>query len=74
MIKNDVASIGIYPEGGTNRTEETVLPLHSGSFKIAQKAGEMCIRDRFCAQPASDKCIGQAELCGIPGGQKAADS
>jgi 1-acyl-sn-glycerol-3-phosphate acyltransferase len=39
MIKNDVASIGIYPEGGTNRTEETVLPLHSGSFKIAQKAG-----------------------------------
>ena len=39
MIKNDIASIGIYPEGGTNRTEQTVLPLHSGSFKIAQKAG-----------------------------------
>ena len=39
MIKKDIASMGIYPEGGTNKTEETLLPLHSGSFKIAQKAG-----------------------------------
>lgn len=37
-IKNDVASVVIYPEGTRSKTEE-MLPFHAGSFKIAQRAG-----------------------------------
>lgn len=37
--KNDLCSIGIYPEGTRSRTDDgTMLPFHAGSFKIAQKA------------------------------------
>ncbi len=38
LIKNDEASIVIYPEGTRNKTDR-LLPFHAGSFKIAQRAG-----------------------------------
>lgn len=38
-LKNDEASIGIYPEGTRNKTNHLLLPFHNGVFKIAQKAG-----------------------------------
>ncbi len=38
LIKNDVCSIGIYPEG-TRSKGEHMLPFHGGSFKIATKSG-----------------------------------
>lgn len=38
LISEDVASMGIYPEGGINKTGNVLLPFHSGSFKIAKKA------------------------------------
>ena len=38
LLKQDVASVAIYPEGTRNRGEG-LLPLHNGAFKIAQKAG-----------------------------------
>lgn len=37
-LKNDICSVGIYPEGTRTRTGE-LLPFHAGSFKIAQRAG-----------------------------------
>lgn len=36
-VKNGI-SICIFPEGTRNKGEETLLPFHDGSFKIAQKA------------------------------------
>ncbi len=30
-------SMGIYPEGGINKTDDELRPFHSGSFKIAKK-------------------------------------
>lgn len=39
LIQNNVASVGIYPEGTRNKTPEAgLLPFHNGVFKIAQKA------------------------------------
>ena len=39
LLKNDVVSVGVYPEGTRNRTPEAgLLPFHNGVFKIAQKA------------------------------------
>lgn len=39
LLKNDVVSIGVYPEGTRNRTPENgLLPFHNGVFKIAQRA------------------------------------
>ena len=38
LIRSDVVSIGIYPEGGTNHSEDLMLPFRNGAFKIAQKA------------------------------------
>ena len=37
FIKNQSASIGIYPEGTRNRNEE-LMPFMNGAFKIAKKA------------------------------------
>ena len=37
LMKEDVVSIGIYPEG-TRNTGDGLLPFRSGAFKIAQKA------------------------------------
>lgn len=37
-IKNDIVSIGIYPEGTRNKTDELMLPFKPGALKIAQKA------------------------------------
>ena len=40
LLKDDVVSVGVYPEGTRNRTpEQGLLPFHNGVFKIAQKAG-----------------------------------
>ena len=39
QISEGVSSIGIYPEGGINKTDDALLPFHSGSFKIAKKSG-----------------------------------
>ena len=39
FIKDDKASIAVFPEGGTNKTDAPLLPYRSGVFKIAQKAG-----------------------------------
>ncbi len=36
--KTDI-SICIFPEGTRNKTADTFLPFHEGSFKIAEKAG-----------------------------------
>ena len=38
FIKDDKASIAVFPEGGTNKTGAPLLPYRSGVFKIAQKA------------------------------------
>ena len=38
IVKNDLASMGIYPEGTRNKNEE-MLPFMHGAFKIAKKAG-----------------------------------
>ena len=38
-LKKDFCSMAIFPEGTRNKTGETVLPFHAGSFKIAQRAG-----------------------------------
>jgi len=38
LIDQDLCSIGIYPEGTRNKGEG-ILPLHNGSFKIAQRTG-----------------------------------
>jgi len=37
LIKNGI-SICVFPEGTRNRNPDTMLPFHSGSFKIAKKA------------------------------------
>ena len=37
-IKDDKASIAVFPEGRTNRTADPLLPYRCGVFKIAQKA------------------------------------
>ena len=38
LIKDDQVSIGVYPEGTRNTTEEPLLPFHNSIFKIAQMA------------------------------------
>lgn len=38
FIKDDKASIAVFPEGRTNRTDAPLLPYRCGVFKIAQKA------------------------------------
>ena len=38
FLKEDKCSIVVFPEGGTNRTEEDLLPFRNGAFKVAQKA------------------------------------
>ncbi len=37
-VKDDVVSMGIYPEGTRNKTQDTLLPFKNGAFKIMQKA------------------------------------
>lgn len=56
LIKNDVCSVGVYPEGKRSFSNE-LLPFHAGVLKIAQKAnvpivvatieGSELVRDRF---------------------------
>ena len=38
LLKQNKASIAVFPEGGTNRTGDMLLPFRNGAFKIAQKA------------------------------------
>ena len=38
FLKEDKFNVGVYPEGTRNRSEELLLPFHSGLFKIAKKA------------------------------------
>ena len=37
LMKNDVVSVGVYPEGTRNR-DGSLLPFHDGVFIIARKA------------------------------------
>lgn len=37
LISENAYSMGIYPEGGINKSDDILLPFHSGSFKIAKK-------------------------------------
>ena len=39
LIKNDEASIAVYPEGTRNPEGKGLLPFRNGVFKIAQRAG-----------------------------------
>ena len=43
LVKSKEASIGIYPEGKRNKTEEPLLPFLNGSFKIAKKANSQIV-------------------------------
>lgn len=38
LILADKCSIGIYPEGTRNKSDEPLLPFHNGVFKVAQRA------------------------------------
>lgn len=38
MMSKQGYSIGIYPEGHRNKTDEALLPFHAGSFRVAFKA------------------------------------
>lgn len=38
LIKSGLASVGIYPEGKVNKTDDPLLPFRNGAFKIAKKA------------------------------------
>ena len=38
LLKDDQVSMGVYPEGTRNTTEEPLLPFHNSIFKIAQMA------------------------------------
>lgn len=38
ILREDKASMGLFPEGYTNRTDELLLPFRNGAFKIAYKA------------------------------------
>lgn len=38
LLRNDVVSVGVYPEGTRGRSGD-MLPFHNGVFKIAQRAG-----------------------------------
>ena len=38
FLKDDKASIAVFPEGTRNKTDEPLLPFRAGAFKIAQKA------------------------------------
>ena len=59
-MKRDLCSVGIYPEGTRSRDGQ-LLPFHSGSFKIAQRAkaplviacvhGTEELRHGFCFRP-----------------------
>lgn len=42
-LKNDIASVCIFPEGTRNKTEEPLLEMHAGSFKPAQKANKKIV-------------------------------
>lgn len=47
IIKNDIASVVIYPEG-TRSSEDKLLPFHAGSFKIAQRVGAPVVVTALC--------------------------
>ena len=38
FLKDDKASIGVFPEGTRNKADDSLLPFRPGAFKIAQKA------------------------------------
>ncbi len=38
ILKEDKASIGLFPEGYTNKVNDELLPFRNGAFKIAYKA------------------------------------
>ena len=39
IVKSGEMSMGIYPEGGTNKTDQPLLPFRNGAFKVAQRGG-----------------------------------
>ena len=38
ILKEEHTSVGIFPEGTRNKTDDLLLPLHPGSFAIAKRA------------------------------------
>ncbi len=48
LLEEDTVSIGLFPEGYTNRTEEILLPVRNGSLKIATKSGAPIVVCTMC--------------------------
>ena len=43
LLKKENISIGVYPEGTRNKTNEVLLHFHDGVFKIAQRANAQIV-------------------------------
>ncbi len=52
ILSTDTAIVCIFPEGTRNKTSETLLEMHAGSFKPALKAGKKTV---VCSIKGSDK-------------------
>lgn len=48
LLEEDTVSIGLFPEGYTNRTEDVLLPIRNGSLKIATKSGAPIVVCTMC--------------------------
>ena len=71
-LKNDVCSIGLYPEGRRNRgSDEGILPFRNGSLKIATKAGVPVVvtaiteTDRIKSRAPFRKTVVSLKVCGV---------
>lgn len=57
LVKSGEMSMGIYPEGKTNRTSEPLLPFRNGAFKIAQRAAAPIVVVTTCGTEQISKNI-----------------
>ncbi len=70
-LKNDVCSIGLYPEGKRNRSGEDILPFRNGSLKIATKAGVPVVvtaisgTERIKSNAPFKKTLVDLKVCGV---------